>query len=206
MPLRDRLRIVPTCPSCRERIDAPDRFCRSCGCYLRVGSSLHHEFIRASPQPRKRTRGIREKAIATSLVAATLLVIAMPTIWPRPVAPEPATSRVLLDVEGKVVTDGKSMILIASTGDGERRYASYRLQWSASAPLRIEVGHIDEPCVLLNMGGRSSCANLEVAEPAGDRVVVPAEDSKNLWFVWGDETVDGEGTTVHRFIITAALA
>lgn len=197
---------MPTCPSCRGRIDAPDRFCRFCGLHLGVGSSPSREFIQASPRPGKRARGIRDKAIATSLIAATLLVIAMPMIWPRLAAPEPATSRILLDVEGKVISDGKSMILIASTGDGEHTYASYRLQWSASAPLRIEVGNLEEPCVLLNMGGRSSCENLEIAEPAGDRVVVPAEDSRNVWFIWGDATVDGESTTVHRFTVTAALA
>ena len=91
----------------------------------------------------------------------------------------------------------------------DRQYTSFRIQWSASALLELEVGTQETSCRWLSMGGVSNCGNYEAAQSSGSRLV----DADwgfygNIWFHYGDETLypDTSGVTIHQLTITAYLA
>ncbi len=205
----DRLgRVVPGCPRCHAFVDFTDRFCRSCG--GKLGFVPARIWSVASRNPSR--HGIGRRAAGRVVLVAACLAIASAVVFsavaPRPSSLDIPTTKVLLDIQGRHLREkGSSFLIIRSPDADGYQYASFRLEWSASAPLRLEMGTFESGCEWLSIGGSAACGNLEAAQASGDRTIpLDPAYSGTIWFFWQDGRLDGDGVDVSRLKITASLA
>lgn len=142
--------------------------------------------------------------VASVAIVGSLLAIGL-TIPPAP--PTLPSTRVLLDVEGRVLRENGTNFLLTRSPDRDGRVStSLRIAWSADAPLELEVGSFTSSCEWLSVGGSASCGNLEAPRAAGERTV--ALDSSyvgTIWISYRDGLLDGSELQVYRLTITVSL-